>query len=147
MTEPALDTRSLVVERLMPHPPEKIWRALTQGPLIEDWLMANDFQPVVGHRFTFRAAAMPHWNGVTDCEVLIVEPYERLAYSWNASGDEAANGLKTVVTWTLAPVTGGVHVRMEQSGFRPQDEGNYRGATYGWQRYLAALDRVAGSLA
>ena len=62
MTEPAPPRpRSIVVEREMPHPPEKIWRALTQGPLIEEWLMKNDFQPVVGHRFNFRAT--PCRNG------------------------------------------------------------------------------------
>jgi uncharacterized protein YndB with AHSA1/START domain len=92
MTKLAAATRSLVVERKMPHPPEKIWRALTHGPLIEEWLMKNDFQPVVGHTFNFRATPMPHWNGVTDCQVLVVEPYERLSYSWNASGEEAAGG-------------------------------------------------------
>jgi uncharacterized protein YndB with AHSA1/START domain len=97
-------TRSIVIERVMPHPPEKIWRALTQSPLIEEWLMKNDFRPVVGHKFNFRADPMPGWNGVTDCEVLVVEPNERLSYSWNASGEEAVNGLKTVVTWTLTPV-------------------------------------------
>jgi uncharacterized protein YndB with AHSA1/START domain len=67
MTAPAAATRSLVVEREMPHPPERIWRALTKGPLIEEWLMKNDFQPVVGHTFNFRATPMPHWNGVVDC--------------------------------------------------------------------------------
>ena len=55
---------------------------------------------------------------MTDCEVLVVEPNKRLSYSWNASGDEAANGLKTVVTWTLTPAKGGTLLRMEQSGFR-----------------------------
>ena len=98
MTKPAAATRSLVVEREMPHPPEKIWRALTQSPLIEEWLMKNDFQPVVGHRFNFRATPMPHWNGVVDCQVLVLEPNQRLSYSWNASGEEAAGGLKTVVS-------------------------------------------------
>ncbi len=146
MTKPAAATRSLVVEREMPHPPEKIWRALTQGPLIEEWLMKNDFQPVVGHRFNFRATPMPHWNGVTDCEVLVVEPNERLSYSWNASGGEAAGGLKTVVTWTLTPTKGGVLVRMEQSGFRPEDEAGYQGASYGWQRFVGGLERVAAGL-
>jgi uncharacterized protein YndB with AHSA1/START domain len=72
MSDLAAATRSVVVERQMPHPPEKIWRALTQGPLIEEWLMQNDFQPVVGHSFNFRATLMPHWNGVVDCEVLVV---------------------------------------------------------------------------
>jgi uncharacterized protein YndB with AHSA1/START domain len=46
--------------------------------------MKNDFQPVVGHKFNFRATSMPNWNGVTDCQVLVVEPNERLSYSWNA---------------------------------------------------------------
>ena len=140
------NTRSLVIEREMPHSLEKVWRALTQSAFIEEWLMKNDFQPVVGHRFNFRAPPMPHWNGVTDCEVLIVEPCKRLAYTWNSSGAEAANGLKTVVTWTLTPTSGGVLVRMEQSGFRPEDERNYQGANYGWQRFVAGLERVAASL-
>jgi uncharacterized protein YndB with AHSA1/START domain len=146
MTKPAAGTRSLVVEREMPHPPEKVWRALTQGALIAKWLMQNDFQPVVGHRSNFRATPMPHWNGVVDCEVLAVEPNKRLSYSWNASGAEAAGGLRTVVTWTLTPSKRGVLVRMEQSGFRAEDEANYRGANYGWQKYVAGLERVAGGL-
>jgi uncharacterized protein YndB with AHSA1/START domain len=87
MTELASDTRTLVVERVMPHPPEKVWRALTQGPLIEAWLMQSDFRPVVGHKVNLRSKPMPHWNGVVDCEVQLVEPNKRLAYSWNASGD------------------------------------------------------------
>jgi uncharacterized protein YndB with AHSA1/START domain len=146
MTKPAA-TRSLIVEREIAHPPERVWRALTQGALIEEWLMKNDFQPVVGHRFTFRAQPMPHWNGVTDCEVLAVEPQRRLSYTWNASGDEAANGLKTVVTWTLTPTPKGVHLRMEQSGFRPEEEANYQGASYGWQRFVANLEQVVARLA
>ncbi|GGF13630.1 activator of HSP90 ATPase [Aliidongia dinghuensis] len=138
------DTRSLVIEREMPHPPHKVWRALTEGALLEDWLMKNDFQPVVGHRFNFRTEPMPHWNGILECEVLAVEPGERLSYSWNTT--DAADGLKTVVTWTLTPTQGGVLVRMEQSGFGPQDERNFQGAQYGWQRYLTGLERVAASL-
>ena len=146
MSKPAAASRSIVVERVMPHPPEKIWRALTQGALIEAWLMANDFQPVVGQRFNFRATPMAHWNGVVDCQVLVVEPPVRLSYSWNASGDEAAGGLKTVVTWTLTPAPGGTLVRMEQSGFRPEDEANYQGANYGWQRFVGGLERVVAGL-
>jgi len=83
---------------------------------------------------------------VTDCQALVVEPDERLSYSWNASGEEAAGGLKTVVTWTLTPVKGGVRVRTEQSGFRPEDEAGYQGASFGWQRFVAGLERVAAGL-
>jgi uncharacterized protein YndB with AHSA1/START domain len=145
MTKPDA-TRSLVIEREMPHSPEKVWRALSQGALIEEWLMKNDFQSAVGHRFNLRATPMPNWNGVLDCEVLAVEPNKRLSYTWNASGNEATTGLKTVVTWTLTPTKTGVLVRMEQSGFRPEEEANYQGARYGWQRFVAGLERVVAGL-
>jgi uncharacterized protein YndB with AHSA1/START domain len=130
----------------MPHPPEKVWRALTESPLIEKWLMKNDFQPVVGHRFNFRATPQPYWNGVTDCEVLIVEPFRRLSYRWCSSGDEAADGLNTVVTWTLTPTERGVVVRMEQSGFRAEDEGFYQGAGHGWPKMVEGLEKTAAAL-
>jgi len=133
-------TRTLVLEREMPHPPEKIWRALTEGPLIKDWLMSNDFQPVVGHRFQFRAAPVPNWNGIIDSQVLVVEPTARLAYSWGALG------LGSVVTWTLTPTEGGTHIRMEQTGFGPDQDAAYKGANYGWQKFIGNLERVVKEL-
>jgi hypothetical protein len=51
-----------------------------------------------------------------------------------------------VVTWTLTPIKDGVLLRMEQSGFRAEDEANYQGALYGWRRYVVGLERVAGNL-
>jgi uncharacterized protein YndB with AHSA1/START domain len=136
--------RNIVIEREMNHAPEKVWRALTQAPLIAEWLMNNDFQPVVGHRFNFRADPMPEWNGVTDCEVLELVPLKRLSYTWNSSGEEAkTKGFKSVVTWTLTPTPKGVMVRMEHSGFRQQDEGFFQGAQYGWQKMVAGLERTA----
>jgi uncharacterized protein YndB with AHSA1/START domain len=148
MTAAALETKDIVVERTMPHPPAKVWRALTQALLIAEWLMQNDFQPVVGHRFNFRAKPIPGmWNGVTDCEVLEVDAPRRLVYSWNASGEEAADGLKSTVTWTLTPVAGGTHVRMAHTGFRPQDEGGRQAMGGGWPRIVAGLERVAGEQA
>ena len=134
-------TRGVVVERELAHPPAKVWRALTESALIDDWLMANDFIPVVGHRFQLRTTPMPHWNGVLDGEVLEVDPPRRLVYTWCDSADEAAGGLKTVVTWTLSSTATGTRLRMEQSGFRPQDENNRRGAQFGWQKNL---DKLAG---
>jgi len=89
---------------------------------------------------------MPHWNGVTDWEVLVVHPNERLSYSLEPSGEEAANGLKTVVSWTLTPTKSGTLVRMEQSGFRPEEEANYQGATSGWQRFFDGLERLVAGL-
>ena len=94
MTKAAATTRSIVIEREMPHPPERVWRALTQGALIEEWLMKNNFQPVVGHRFNFRATPMPHWNGIVDCQVLLVEPVERRN---SAQDGDDRDGQKRVV--------------------------------------------------
>ena len=133
-------TRSLVIERELPHPPEKIWRALTQGALIKEWLMDNDFQPVVGHKFNFRAPPMPKWDGIIDSEVVVVEPNKKLSYTWGSMG------LESVVVWTLVPTKGGTLVRMEQSGFRPDQEANYQGANYGWQKFIGGLERVVGEL-
>jgi len=133
-------TRTLVIEREMPHPPEKIWRALTQSRLIEEWLMKNDFQPVVGHPFNFRANPVPNWNGIIDCEVLEVEPISRLSYSWGSMG------LKSVVAWTLTPTEGGTHLRMEHSGFRSEEDAAYKGATWGWNKFIGSLEQVVAKL-
>jgi uncharacterized protein YndB with AHSA1/START domain len=136
------ETKSIVVERLMPHPAEKIWRALTLSDLVVEWLMRNDFQPLLGHRFQFHATPLPGWSGVTNCQVVEIDPPRRLAYTWG-DGTESDSGLKTLVTWTLTPAEGGVLVRMAQSGFRPQDEAGYQGMGGGWPRILGKLEEIA----
>jgi uncharacterized protein YndB with AHSA1/START domain len=140
MNTATTSSRSVVIERKLSHPPAKVWRALTQGALIEEWLLKNDFQAVVGHRFNFRSEPNPHWDGIIACEVLTVEPHQRLVYSWGSMG------LESIVTWTLTPVEGGVLLRMEQSGFKPDQEQSYRGATYGWKHFMDALERVVDKL-
>jgi uncharacterized protein YndB with AHSA1/START domain len=138
---------SIVVERDLAHPIAKVWEALTTSELIARWLMQNDFQPALGHRFNFRATPiLGMWNGVTDCEVLEIEAPRQLAYSWNASGEEAKDGLKSIVAWTLTPIEGGARVRMQHSGFRPQDEAGRQAMGGGWPRIVEGLGRVAGEL-
>jgi uncharacterized protein YndB with AHSA1/START domain len=136
MSHPAIETRSVVIERELPHPPEKIWRALTQPHLIEEWLMKNDFTPVVGHRFNLRRNPQPDLNIVVDCQVLAVEPNKTLSYRWDAMG------LESVVTWTLTPTNAGTHLRMEQSGFRADQKRAFVGANTGWRRFFAQLEQV-----
>jgi uncharacterized protein YndB with AHSA1/START domain len=133
-------TRTLVIEREMPYPPEKIWRALTEGPLIKEWLMDNDFQPVVGHGFSFRSTPVPNWNGVIDSEVLVVEPSKKLSYTWGTMG------MESVVVWTLIPTSGGTLLRMEQSGFGSDQDAAYKGATYGWNKFIGNMERVVAGL-
>jgi uncharacterized protein YndB with AHSA1/START domain len=138
MSKPATETRSVVVERDFPHSPEKLWRALTQPHLVEEWLMKNDFKPVEGHRFNLRG----DWGGVLDCQVLKVEPNRTLSYTWNFAHDDAAYNLQSVVTFMLTPTSTGTHLRMEQTGFRPDQKQAYGGAHAGWQQFLAKLEQV-----
>jgi uncharacterized protein YndB with AHSA1/START domain len=145
MNKPDAASQSIVIEKELPYPPAKIWRALTEGALLKEWLLDNDFEPVVGRRCNFRAKPMPKWNGIMDCEVLSAEPNQRLSYTWNV-GEGAADGLKTVVAWTLTPTQTGTLLRMEHSGFRPDQQANYKGAQYGWQLFLGRLETTLASL-
>jgi uncharacterized protein YndB with AHSA1/START domain len=136
----AENTRTLVIEKSFPHPPEKLWRALTESPLIAQWLLNNDFDPTVGRKFQFRSEPVQGWNGIIDCEVLAVDPQKQLAYTWTSMG------LETVVRFTLTPAGAGTHLRMEQSGFTHEAEHAYKGATYGWQSFLGKLENVVSGL-
>lgn len=132
MTETAAETRSVVVERDIPHPPEKIWRALTEPHLIGEWLMKNDdFRPVAGHDFTVSA----FWGAVA-CQVRTVAPNRTLSYTWDTKD------LQSLVTWTLTPTGTGTRLRMEQSGFRIDQEPYYRGAQAGWPQFFSKLEQL-----
>ena len=96
MNSTATETRTVIVEREIPYPTEKIWRALTQPHLIEEWLMKTDFEPVADRKFKL----IGDW-GAVDCQILKIEPMTTLSYSW------AAHGLESVVTWTLTPTSKG----------------------------------------
>ncbi len=136
MTEAAAETLSVVIEWEVAFPPERIWRALTQPHLIEEWLMKNDFKPVVGHRFNMRRNPKPDLNIVVDCQVLEIEPQRTLAYTWKAFDIDG------VVTWTLTPTPNGTHLRMEQSGFRPDQKRAWGGAKVGLGHAFERLEQV-----
>ena len=138
MIDAATDIRSVVIEREFAFPPDKLWRALTQPHLMEAWLMKNDFAPVVGHRFNLRG----DWGGVLDCEVLTLEPNRVLAYSWDFAHDDPAFNLKSVVTFTLTPTAAGTHLRMEQAGFRPDQQQATGGARHGWAQMFDKLQSL-----
>lgn len=123
--------RTVVVEREVAHPPERVWRALTQPHLVAEWLMKGDIRAEPGHSFAFRF----EW-GAIECEVLEVEPDRSIAYTW---GDDT---LKTVVTWTLTPTEKGTRLRMEQTGFRADQPRYFGGARAGWPRFLDNLEQL-----
>jgi uncharacterized protein YndB with AHSA1/START domain len=106
---------AIVHEVLYPHPIERVWRALTDSAALATWLMPNDFEPRVGHRFSFRVEReqAQSWSGVVECEVREVEAPRRVSYTWR-SGDVLP---ETLVTFTLAAEAGGTRLRLEHSGF------------------------------
>jgi uncharacterized protein YndB with AHSA1/START domain len=106
-------TNELMLEVTYPHRPEHVWRALTDPAALATWLMPNDFAPVVGHQFTFRAPPQPWFDGVVRCEVLSVDPPHRLVYSWQGGPMR----MPTTVTWMLEPLGAGTKVRLIHAGF------------------------------
>ncbi len=127
---------SIRTDAFLPHPPEKVWRALTDRELLGAWLMPNDFQARVGHRFTFHTDAVPAqgFDGQVHCEVLILEPPQRLRISWRAGK------IDTTVTWQLVPEGSGTRLFLTHDGFDPSDpeqEATRRLLGGGWQGHLA----------
>jgi uncharacterized protein YndB with AHSA1/START domain len=142
------EAQAIVVEKVLPYPPEKIWRTLTTSERIARWLMPNDFAPVVGHRFTFRTRPMGDWDGVVHCEVLACDPPTLLRYSWVGGSDaNPAYGsrLNSTVTWTLLAVDGGTQLRMVHDGFVfPGNRFAFDAMNPGWGRIADAIARVTG---
>ncbi len=151
MNDAALNTdrRDIVVEEVLPHAPEALWRALTSADLIGRWIMPpTGFAPVPGTRFTFQTKPGGAWDGVIHCEVLEVVPNERLAYAWRG-GHPANEGygapLDTVVTFTLTRVDGGTRLRLVHSGFvSPRNDSALKTMTGGWTHVVQTLGTVAG---
>ena len=140
------ETQAIVVEKILPYAPEKIWRTLTQSERITRWLMPNDFEATLGHRFTFRTKPMGDWDGVVHCEVLQCDPPRLLRYSWKGGTDsnpEYGSRLNSEVSWTLTPVEGGTHVKMVHDGFIfPGNRFAYEAMSPGWGRVMDAIARV-----
>ncbi|SDW80547.1 Uncharacterized conserved protein YndB, AHSA1/START domain [Alicyclobacillus hesperidum] len=129
--------KSLSLDFHFHSPIQKVWFALTDSATLSKWMFfkENDFQPVVGHKFTLRMEPAAGWNGVVEGEVLIVEEPYRLSYTWTSLGEE------NTVTWTLREdENGGTHVHLEQTGI--SSEQAFHGATYGWQGMEQQLERV-----
>ncbi|MEE4208220.1 MAG: SRPBCC domain-containing protein [Parvularcula sp.] len=121
--------RALDFERVLQHPPEKVWRALTQPHLLGEWLMQSDFEAKTGAAFTMAA----EWGKVTGI-VIAVESERRLSYTWNGPG------LTSEITWTLTPRGSGTLLRLDHREIPAESQQAYHGAKSGWPRFLDALE-------
>lgn len=129
-------TSTLTLTRDLPFPVTRVWRAVSSGAILAEWLLPNDFQPVVGCRFTFQSQVMPGWDGVIASEVLEVSPPSHLRFTW------VALGVMTEVSVRLEAVQGGTRITVEQSGFAEDQARNLAGARYGWTGFLDRLAKV-----
>ena len=142
-------SESIVHEIRFQHPPERVWQAIADSGALERWLMPNDFQPRLGHRFTFRTEPVPpYFDGIVHCEVTELEPPRRLAYSWRGGPLR-----ETVVRYTLEPDGSGTRLHLEHSGFDLGDPGQkaaYDSMKGGWtgtqmeERLTQVVDELAG---
>ncbi|MGZ3873556.1 MAG: SRPBCC family protein [Mucilaginibacter sp.] len=125
--------RDLLITWHFPHPPEKVWECLTDPELISQWLMKNDFKPVVGHKFRFHTKPLPKmgFNGIVYCEVLEVVPGQKLVYTWKGGSGPDHINLDTLLIWTLTAKNEGTELVLEHKGFK------------GWKNYITSL--VMGS--
>jgi uncharacterized protein YndB with AHSA1/START domain len=143
------DTQDIVVDEVLPHAPETIWKALTTGELIGRWLMTpTGFEPVKGKNFTFQTTPGGAWDGVIHCQVLEAMPNERLVYAWK-SGHEGNVGfgspLDTVVTFILSRVENGTRLRLVHSGFvLPRNDTAFKNMSVGWKQVVPSIGAIAG---
>ena len=143
------DTQAIVVEEVLPHALETIWKTLTTPALIGRWLNMTPvgFAPVKGARFTFQTTPAGGWDGVIHCEVLEVVPNERLVFAWRG-GHESNAGygapLDTVVTWTLSRTASGTRLRLVHSGFvSPRNDSALEKMGNGWKTVVGRVGAIA----
>jgi uncharacterized protein YndB with AHSA1/START domain len=142
-TTPPSQSEALSFEFDLPHAPEKVWRALTDPALLEQWLL-----PVVGREltlepgaaFTFKTQPYPGWDGTVNCRFVDIEAQRKLSYAWTVPF------LDTVVTFTLTPTASGTRLSLVQSGFKPEQKQNFGGARYGWKMMGGKLAELLASL-
>jgi uncharacterized protein YndB with AHSA1/START domain len=135
-------------EVVIPQSRDRVWRAITESATLAEWMFPNDFEPRVGHRFTFQVPSNPKMNfdGLTvHCEVLECEPPTKLVFSWSAGGPVE----NTQVSFRLEPYDDDTRLFFEHTGFdlnHPWGEQAFKGAEYGWAGMLGKLPAATAGL-
>ena len=137
-------TNTIRREILIPQPREQVWQAITESATLAEWMFPNDFEPRVGHHFTFRVPGNPKMNfdGLTvRCQVLECDAPNTLAFSWSAGGPVE----NTRVSFRLETDGDGTRIHFEHSGFdvsAPFGEQAFKGAEFGWAKMFKQLAAV-----
>jgi uncharacterized protein YndB with AHSA1/START domain len=135
-------TESITFEFDLPHPPAKVWRALTDPGLLAEWLLpVIDLKLEPGAAFTFKAQPYPGWDGTVNCRILEIDAEKKISYAWTVPF------LDTVVTFTLTPTPSGTRLSLVQSGFTSDQKREFGGARYGWKMMGGKLVDLLGRMA
>ncbi len=120
--------------------PEEVWDYLTKPELIEQWLGETDFQPVVGHKFQFTS---PYGNH-SYCEVLEVDPFTSLSYSWQKISAKDQNPFHSKVAWTLVPIGNGTELQLVHDGFEALED--FTAHEKGWTICLEQMEKFLNAV-
>jgi uncharacterized protein YndB with AHSA1/START domain len=129
-----------------PHAPKEVWDYLTKSELMEQWLMKNDFEPILGYDFQFRTNPLPKFDfdGIAYCKVLEIVPFKKLSYSWKGGPGDGKITLDSIVVWTLDPKDNGTELLLVHTGFRElENAAIYAAMNDGW---LKNIKKIAGYL-
>ena len=127
------------------HPVETVWEYLINSELMAQWLMKNDFQPILGHEFQFRTGGKPNLNfdGIFYCKVLDIDPCKKLSYSWNCGPGDGEITLESVVTWQLESKDNGTEVSLDHRGFKKAENLDmYHGLMHGWLEKFQNIEKL-----
>lgn len=137
--------KSINHQFFFPHSPQTVWQYLTKPELMQQWLMENDFQPIIGIDFQFRTKPIPSldFDGIFYCKVLEIVPFKKLSYSWKSGPGQGKITLDSIVTWKLEPKDKGTELFLEHSGFAKKENLDfYNGLMHGWVEKLNNIDKL-----
>ncbi len=140
--------RSIVVEADIPYSVAKVWRAITDSEYLALWFMKNDLVPDFGHKFTLRSRPIERWDGEFQCQVLDVEPEQKISWTWKGGHEELkgfGHYIDTMATWTLSPnADGSTHVRFDHDGFGTEEamDGCFEAMTKGAESIVRTLNKM-----
>jgi uncharacterized protein YndB with AHSA1/START domain len=134
-------TKNIYHKYFFPHEPAVVWDYLTKAELMSEWLMQNDFLPIVGYDFQFRSRPVPHLNfdGIIYCKVLEIVPYKRLSYSWKSGPGNGQITLDSIAVWTLQLKDNGTELVLEHTGFKEADFMLYSAMSDGWLEHIQKI--------
>ena len=122
-----------------PNPPQMVWDYLTIDKMIEQWLMPNNFLPILGYDFEFRTNPLPQldFDGIIYCKIVEILPYKKLSYSWKSGPGNGDIAIDSIVVWTLIEKDGGTELCIDHSGFKEMEHFNmFSALNNGWLKNM-----------